>query len=43
MMVDDSARNVESARRVGMQAVRFTTAEALRRRLEGMGLLAPAG
>jgi 2-haloacid dehalogenase len=43
MMVDDSARNVESARRVGMQAVRFTTAEALRRRLEGIGLLAPAG
>jgi 2-haloacid dehalogenase len=39
VMIDDSARNVEAAARAGMQAVRFTSADDLRRYLEDHGLL----
>lgn len=37
--IDDSVANVESARAVGMTAHHFAGAEALRRDLEGFGLL----
>ncbi|MBP2230721.1 2-haloacid dehalogenase [Azospirillum agricola] len=37
--IDDSAANVETARAVGMTAHHFAGAEALRRDLEGFGLL----
>jgi HAD superfamily hydrolase (TIGR01509 family) len=39
LFVDDGARNVEGARAVGMQAVRFTGADALRAALHDRGLL----
>ncbi len=41
LMIDDSASNVEAARRAGMQAVRFRSPEQLRRRLGDAGLLEP--
>ena len=37
--VDDSARNVDAARAVGMDAVRFTDAATLLGELQGRGLL----
>jgi 2-haloacid dehalogenase len=37
--VDDSPANVSAARRLGMDAVRFTDPERLRRDLAGRGLL----
>jgi 2-haloacid dehalogenase len=40
LMIDDSAVNVAAARRAGMQAVRFESADELRRLLAGAGLLA---
>ncbi len=43
LMIDDSARNIDAARRVGMPAVRFESAESLRRQLEQLGLLPPDG
>jgi 2-haloacid dehalogenase len=43
VMIDDSARNVDAACRVGMQAVKFTTAHELRAWLERAGLLRPSG
>jgi 2-haloacid dehalogenase len=39
VFIDDSPRNVEGARAVGMQAIHFTGEEALRRELEAMDLL----
>ena len=39
LFVDDIERNVEGARAFGMQAVRFTGADALRDALRGRGLL----
>jgi 2-haloacid dehalogenase len=41
LFIDDSAANVEAARSLGMQAVRFTSPAQLRPELERMGLLAP--
>lgn len=40
LFVDDSAKNVEGARRIGMPAVQFTDAAALRAELARYGLLA---
>lgn len=40
LMIDDAARNIEAARRLGMQTVLFTSPDELRRRLEDDGLLA---
>lgn len=37
--IDDLAENVEGARKVGMVAMRFTTAAALRQELRGLGIL----
>jgi 2-haloacid dehalogenase len=42
LLVDDSARNVRAARRVGMQAVEFSSAADLRALLERAGLLGAA-
>ena len=39
VFVDDSPRNVEAARSVGLHAVHFTSAEALRLELVRLGLL----
>jgi 2-haloacid dehalogenase len=39
LMIDDSARNIDAAGRVGMPTVRFTSAADLRARLEHHGLL----
>jgi len=39
LLVDDRMENVEGARRVGLQAVRFTTPQALREELARRGLL----
>jgi 2-haloacid dehalogenase len=39
LFVDDSARNVEGARRVGMEAVQFSDAASLRRDLARLGLV----
>src|SRR3954470_2811148 len=39
LFIDDVEHNVEGARAVGMQAVRFTDAETLRKDLGGYGLL----
>jgi putative hydrolase of the HAD superfamily len=39
LFIDDLAGNVEGARAVGMRAVRFAGAEALRRELENLGVL----
>ena len=41
LFVDDSAANVDAAHRAGMQAVRFESAEQLRRRLEDAGFNLP--
>jgi 2-haloacid dehalogenase len=41
LFVDDSAANVDAARRAGMQAVRFESPEQLRRRLEDAGFSLP--
>ncbi|ADZ72094.1 HAD family hydrolase [Polymorphum gilvum] len=38
LFVDDSLRNVEGARTVGMQAVHFTTADRLRADMKALGL-----
>ena len=42
LFIDDSAKNVDAARAVGMAAHRFTDATALRAELTDLGLLAPA-
>jgi 2-haloacid dehalogenase len=42
VMIDDSPRNLEAARGVGMVTVRFQSARQLRRWLESVRLLAPA-
>jgi 2-haloacid dehalogenase len=39
LFIDDSARNVEAAAALGMQTVRFSSPEALRRRLAAAGVL----
>lgn len=39
LFIDDSPKNVEGARAVGMHATRFVDAPTLRRELEGHGLL----
>lgn len=39
VFIDDAQPNVEGARAVGMHAIRFTTAEALRADLAALGLL----
>jgi len=41
LFVDDSATNVEAARRAGLQAIQFESPEHLRRRLEDAGLSLP--
>jgi 2-haloacid dehalogenase len=41
VFIDDSPANVEAARSLGMQAVRFTSPAQLRAELERMGLLGP--
>ena len=43
LMIDDSARNIEAARTLGLATVLFESPEALRTELEALGLLAPAG
>ena len=43
MFVDDSLRNVDAAAAAGLQAVRFTGADDLRRDLSRLGLLPGAG
>jgi 2-haloacid dehalogenase len=40
LMIDDSPRNIEAARALGMPTVLFESAEALRRELQGAGVLA---
>jgi 2-haloacid dehalogenase len=42
LLIDDSARNVEAARALGMPTVRFQSPEELRRELEEAGVLEPA-
>lgn len=42
LFIDDSAKNVDAAKAVGMAAHRFTDAAALRAELTDLGLLAPA-
>jgi 2-haloacid dehalogenase len=42
LMIDDSPRNIEAARALGMPTVLFRSPEALRRELEDAGLLARA-
>lgn len=39
VFIDDSTANIAAAREVGLQAIPFTSAEALRRDLEALGLL----
>jgi 2-haloacid dehalogenase len=39
LLIDDSATNVEAARAVGMQAIKFESPATLRRRLQDAGLL----
>lgn len=39
VFIDDSAKNVKGAETVGMKSIHFTTPEALRHELAGMGLL----
>jgi 2-haloacid dehalogenase len=41
VFIDDAPRNVDAAASLGMHAVRFTDAAALRARLVDLGLLAP--
>jgi 2-haloacid dehalogenase len=41
LFIDDSSVNVQAARGVGMQAVRFESPEGLRAHLEALGLLDP--
>ncbi|HTU88012.1 MAG TPA: HAD family phosphatase [Solirubrobacteraceae bacterium] len=41
VFIDDSAKNVQAARAVGMQAIEFESSEQLRRRLEDAGLTLP--
>jgi 2-haloacid dehalogenase len=41
LLIDDSAKNVAAARKVGMQAIEFESPEHLRERLEAAGLLNP--
>jgi 2-haloacid dehalogenase len=43
LMIDDSARNIQAARRLGMRTVQFESPEQLRGRLEEEGLLEPVG
>jgi 2-haloacid dehalogenase len=43
LLIDDSARNVEAARALGMPTVHFRSPEALRQALEEAGVLGPAG
>jgi 2-haloacid dehalogenase len=43
LMIDDSPRNIEAARALGMPAVLFESPQALRRELEDAGVLAPSG
>jgi 2-haloacid dehalogenase len=43
LLIDDSARNVEAARALGMPTVHFRSPEALRQALEEAGVLDPAG
>lgn len=40
LFIDDNAANVEQAKRLGMDAIRFTNAAALRTALQARGLLA---
>jgi len=42
VFVDDAPRNVEAARTLGMDAIRFEDPEALRRALEARGIRIPA-
>lgn len=42
LFIDDTLANVEGARAIGMEAVHFTSAAALRPHLEARGLLRPA-
>ncbi len=42
LFIDDSPRNVEGARRIGMEAVQFSDAATLRRDLERLGLMDPS-
>jgi len=39
VFIDDNPANVAAAREVGLHGLQFTTAQALRRELEGLGLL----
>ena len=39
VFIDDSEKNVRGAEAVGMKAIHFTTPEALRAELAGLGLL----
>lgn len=39
LFIDDSAANVEAARKVGLHGLHFTTAQSLRRELMSLGLL----
>ena len=41
LFIDDSPRNVEGARRVGMEALQFSDASSLERDLERLRLLEP--
>ncbi len=41
--IDDNAKNAEAAGRLGLHAIHFTGAPALRHELEGLGLLPAAG
>ena len=43
LLIDDSARNVRAAQRLGMQAVEFRSASELRRLLEEAGVLGGVG
>jgi 2-haloacid dehalogenase len=42
LLIDDSARNVEAARALGIPTVHFQSPEELRRELEEAGVLEPA-
>lgn len=42
VFIDDSLRNVEGARGVGMQAIHFQSPDALRESLAAMGILTPS-
>ncbi|MGZ4296933.1 MAG: HAD family hydrolase [Solirubrobacteraceae bacterium] len=43
LMIDDSERNIEAARALGMPTIHFQSPEALRRALEEAGVLGPDG